>query len=319
MPNSEKIMPFNKNSIWSKCLDSFKESPNAINFTSGMGAGFTTGLLVGPAEATKVWMQTTQPPRNLFNRAVWTNMFRATGPFAIKFSVFCAVEFSVNDRVHMHHGPTKGIVASGLAGAFVLTPADHIMYRRFANGENAYQAFRQLKNIHPRVLWTGFTPMFARESVFMTSVMHLGPLTGAILQQKIEGTQTSLEELNDHWKGVGRFVAGIGTSFFSQPWDYLTRQMQKQVKENPTQRARLITSIRQTPIRHLFRGAVPRMPLASIGGVTVAGFFESFKKSVNPKAANTSLQKTQAGTKPTIEDTLPEIGQSSTPSQGART
>jgi hypothetical protein len=112
--------------------------------------------------------------------------------------------------------------------------------------------------------------------------MHLGPWLG----KKMHGSS----EDSIMWNSIGRFITGVITTLLSQPFDTLARQMQKSFKENPMEQPRLLNSIRDIHSEYLnnrnstykysypaFNGAVPRIGLATFGGVIASGIFDYIK------------------------------------------
>ena len=123
-----------------------------------------------------------------------------------------------------------GVGASALTGAAFLTAADHIMFRKIRYQQQGMQTtffgtVKELYLIRPTAIWTGFTPMIAREAIFIESVMHLGPWLG----QKLQGKNQN----NIMWSSIGRLFTGIVTTLISQPFDSLARAMQKDLWKNP--------------------------------------------------------------------------------------
>jgi len=142
------------------------------------------------------------------------------------------------------------------------------------------KAYQQLFKIRNNAIWTGFTPMIAREAIFITSVMHLGPSLGKILQG-------NSNENPLFWSSIGRVITGIITTLISQPFDMLARVMQITLYENPNQKPRILNCLQKVHKQYknntnkfshpLFRGAIPRMGLATFGGTVAGGFFDYFR------------------------------------------
>ena len=107
-------------------------------------------------------------------------MLHAILPFSTLFGVVCAVEFSVNERIRAQYGNACGIVGSALTGATLLTAADHIMLRQ----QKQLGVIKSLRTLAGAPLFTGFVPMTIRESIFILSVLHLGPGLGRLLHGK---------------------------------------------------------------------------------------------------------------------------------------
>ena len=108
------------------------------------------------------------------NKATLFNMMKSIPSFAFIFAIVCGLEFSVNDRIHKQHGTAAGLLASGFTGALFLTAADHIMFRQ----HHKQNLFRSITDLAGRRLFTGFTPMMMRESIFIANVAYIGPATG---------------------------------------------------------------------------------------------------------------------------------------------
>jgi len=92
------------------------------------------------------------------------------------------------------------------------------------------------------------------------------------------------------WKAVGQTIVGVITAFISQPFDVLARRFQKSVslpgekltRPNWLEALRIIHSewvAEGYPLlRHpLFFGALPRMALATYGGVLANFFYTEYK------------------------------------------
>ncbi len=270
---------------------SLKQKPFTADFIGGGMAGAFTGMIVAPVEALKIEFQR-RPELGaraiMQDSATHQNMLKAIPPFSVIFSAVCALEFSVNERIKHNYGQLAGVAASALTGSGFLTVADHLMFRR-QHGENAVTALKNLTKVRLTAPWTGFTPMAAREAIFITSVMYLGPTLGKKLQSGSE--QNSL-----YWNSVGRLITGVTTTMLSQPFDVMAREMQIQLHQNPDKNTSLLSaynSIRSKlvngshvesvkQLKHpLFLGAVPRMGLATFGGVLAGGFFQQFRSAIS--------------------------------------
>lgn len=256
------------------------------DFYHGGIAGIVAGAVVGPIEYMKVMRQTTEPELwrgKMKQPETYIKMGKNLITFSPIFGSVCAVEFSINERVKKNYGNIAGIVASSFTGSFFLTPADHLMFRA-DKGQKTWNAVKQMLTVSKRAPWTGFTTMIGRESIFIASVLHLGPATGEYLRMLAgEPEETSLK-----WSSYGRMLAGIPTSILSQPLDVITRKMQLQLYSNPTVTPKFQESFRMlaadykesaSKFKHpLFRGILFRMPLATMGGVIAGGLFEYFSK-----------------------------------------
>lgn len=249
-------------------------------------AGFSTGLLVGPAEGLKVWQQVTPSgERRYFSPELLRQLARVTLPFSAIFSVVCALEFSVNDSIGEHYGKVAGLSASAATGAGFLTAADHLMLRNMRAKESALQAIRNLHAIHPCALWTGFCPMVGREAIFMLSVTMAGPAL-AKLAQKDQAQQ------NPVLTYAGRLASGVVTTVISQPLDSVARKMQMELVNDPSAKPLLLKTLRHCTLRQLMQGAGPRVGLASVGGATVGFFYDLYSKQLfsSPEEVNRAVK-----------------------------
>ena len=57
-------------------------------------------------------------------------MAKMSAPFASIFSMVCAIEFSVNERIKKEYGMIQGVTSSAITGSAFLTVADHLMFRK---------------------------------------------------------------------------------------------------------------------------------------------------------------------------------------------
>jgi len=165
-------------------------------------------------------------------------MQRSIIPFSLIFGGVCAIEFSVNKRVGDMYGMYPGIAASAVTGASFLTAADHIMFRienaKKDTGKQlgALNAIKAICNRNILHLWAGFSPMIAREAIFITSVIYLGPLVG----NQLRNLSNSLYDDKIYWSSIGRVITGVTTTLISHPFDVLARKLQIERLENPTAR-----------------------------------------------------------------------------------
>jgi hypothetical protein len=254
----------------------------------GALAGFFSGIIVAPVELLKIDLQNNkfqqfQKGSKLLamvkSQATHQNMKKVLKFFPFSFAAVCGLEFSVNRRIS-EYGRLSGIAASAVTGAIFLTAADHLMMRQ-VEGQSFREASTSLFKIRKTALWTGFSPMVVREAIFITSVMHLGPHVGEKLSQ-ISGQVNSLL-----WTSIGRGITGVVTTLLSHPFDSLAREMQKGLFESNStlsiyqclERMHNEFKAQNYAMPHpLFRGAIPRMWLATVGGVLAGGFFEKFRE-----------------------------------------
>ncbi len=256
-----------------------KKNENISNFTGGFFSGFLTGILVGPVEALKVELQnrgkTSKAIPSLSFQQLSKNLIKATPPLTLGLAATCAFEFSVNDAIKNKYGIFAGIISSAFTGAVFLTASDHLMLRKI-NGERYFTTLSRFAKTCPSHLLTGFTPMFFRESFFISSVMYLGPSLGKLLKSNFADSQ----EKEKIWTAVGRMLTGLVTTFISHPFDSLTREMQKSLS-NFNEKPKIANIIRTTPYAQLFKGVVPRLALASCGGTIIGGIYEAYKESLD--------------------------------------
>jgi hypothetical protein len=275
-----------------------RRDPFLVDLCSGAAAGACAGAIIAPVEYLKVLRQsvlTTNWQNVLRSPTTYVNMAKSIAPFSAIFGSVCALEFSINKRIGDQYGHAAGLTASSATGTFFLTASDHLMFYR-QKGISASDAVKHLFRIRATALWTGTTPMMAREAVFVTSVMHLGPWVGSRLQK--ENEPKSL-----FWSSVGRVISGVGTTLVSQPFDVLARDLQIKLHADPKSRPSVIQSIQDMRAeyramrnlnsdnpgsisftRHpLFRGALPRMGLAVAGGTIAGGFYDMFVRMLDPE------------------------------------
>lgn len=253
------------------------------DFLSGAKAGFLSGILVAPWEYLKVSVQANSKQRALYtllNRGMPKKLIKVVPPFSLNFGAVCALEFSVNDYIKNQLGLVPGLVSSALTGALFLTAADHLMFRQDKN----HSVSNALKELAGKKLFTGLTPMIARESMFILSVLYIGPYIGSLLNN-------SDSEEKAYWQDfAGRLTSGVVTTLLSQPFDSLARELQKlELEKKPT---KILDCLKNLQAQHtkenksfyqhaLLRGAIPRMVLASFGGALAGGFFDYFKTRAN--------------------------------------
>jgi len=281
----DKSVP-SKNSIFSH--DFFKSKPNAVNIFSGGSAGFSTGLIIGAWEAAKVKSQTGQSVKlkHLVSPEFYKSAIKPATlfTFSFLFGGVCALEFSVNDYIKKNYGPWNGMAASSVTGAVFLTVADHIMYRQYETKQSPGVVVKNLFKQGLTVPWTGFSSMVVREGFWISSVMHFGPSAGDHLRVLFNGD----EHNSQYWDGVGRTTTGMVTGVLSQPFDVIARTMQQSLAVKPDEKPSFSSAVRQlankcqseNTVRHFYRGGLPRLGLATAGGVLAGGFFDTYKKTL---------------------------------------
>ena len=268
------------------------------DFASGGVAGAATGLFIGPMEALKVKFQVEGPPKrsNYLSINFYRQLMKMTPHLSYCFAMTCALEFSVNESIKKKYHPVAGLFSSALTGAVFLTISDHLMFRTL-RGESLPTVLNNFRSIGYNKLLTGLGPMVIREGHFISSVLYFGPQLGNYLQNhygKEDGLASTLK-----WSALGTSLAGLGTTFLSQPWDCFAREMQKQVEENPQTKPRLVDTIKNTSMTKMFRGAIPRLALSSVGGAMAGTFFryltekspEENEKIIDQKQENPIARK----------------------------
>lgn len=256
------------------------------NFVSGGMSGATTGAIVAVPEYTKVLFQSNRAltwrgfVKPEVMRTELPNMLRTIPSFSGIFGLTCAIEFSVNSYIGKEYGQNAGLAASAVSGATFLTAADHLMLRRH-KGQGAVEVLKSFSKT-PTRLFTGWTPMAAREACFIASVVVLGPGVGASLKGKYGSDNPTVRE-NYFWNFVGRLTTGFVTTLASQPFDSLARQMQIKYYENPARPVNVPELLRTMKLDKLFyRGAGPRLFLATVGGALAGNLYE-FYSEMNKK------------------------------------
>ena len=248
-----------------------KLSDFLLDGTAGAIAGATTGVVVGIPEYLKVELQS-RGPVVLSRGPTYVNAVRTAPTFAGFFSVVCGLEFSVNAEIGKHYGEYAGVFASATTGGLILSSADHVMYQRSFHKIGTRGA---LAHMTLRTLPTGFAPMFAREAMFITTVMHLGPWAGRTLRARgTLGEGLSGERENMF---AGRLSAGLLMTALSHPFDSLAREMQRfrlahgSGGVHPTIAGCMRTMMDN---RRTFHGVVPRLGLAAFGGAMAGDVFD---------------------------------------------
>ncbi len=138
-------------------------------------------------------------------------------------------------------------------------------------------------------LFTGYLSIFLRESIFMTNLIYVGPMTGNILK-KISGGNEK-EELDQTWNFIGRAGSGTIASFISHPFDVASRQQQV-IFGQTGKKVSLLRALAELHRTHMtikfdapldffrtypwFKGGAYRMWLASFGGAVLGGSYEYF-------------------------------------------
>jgi len=263
------------------------------DFLSGGLSGALTGIFVAPAEYLKVVYQTTSPKilkQTIKSSDTHKNMIKTIPSFSFIFGIVCAIEYSINEQIRNEFNMYAGVLSSALTGALFLTAADHLMLRRKYK-ESTFVALRNMMKYNYTTLWAGFTPMVIREALYITSVMYIGIAIRDRIKKKLQ-RQNESRLYDISVTALGRFISGIPLTLISQPFDVLARQFQKLAYKNPQIRhnlAECLSSLyeenkldppKKSYYHPLFRGATPRIVLATFGGMISAGIFDEVRKFI---------------------------------------
>lgn len=257
----------------------------------GAQAGFATGLVVVGPETIKVKLQKDKKAtlrKLLTERKTYIDIIKNMPQFATLFGCVCALEFSINDKVKKEHGLLAGITASGMTGALFLSSADHLIYRG-EQGQKTFNAIKDIvKNNGIRSMPTGFLPYFFRESAFM-----LGITLGPKLADSVSAIVPNISEevAND----IGTWTLLLGSTLATQPFDTSAREMQKHLHETGeriSMRTAMSTLRERGLTQGLFRGGLPRLALAPVGGALASGLYKRLKKLHTLKQDTESAEPT---------------------------
>jgi hypothetical protein len=198
-----------------------------------------------------------------------------------------AAEFACNDKIRESYGSALGIAASAFSGALFLTPADHFMVRETVFKQGFREAFQFLRS--QNAFFTGYLSIVLRETIFMTNLIYVGPMTGSILK-KISGNKEE-EGLDKTWNFIGRAVSGTIASFISHPFDVASREQQV-IFGKTGKKVSLLRALADLHRTHMakkfdspleffktypwFKGGAYRMWLGSFGGAVLGGSYEYF-------------------------------------------
>lgn len=198
-----------------------------------------------------------------------------------------AAEFACNDKIREQYGKIPGIAASAFSGAVFLTPADHFMVREKVFGQGFNEAFQFLRS--QNAFFTGYLSIVLRETIFMTNLIYVGPMTGKILK-KISGNNEQ-ESLDKTWNFIGRAVSGTIASLISHPFDVASREQQV-IFGKTGSRVSFLRALADLHQSHLgksfekhseflkthpwFKGGFYRMWLGSFGASVLGGSYEYF-------------------------------------------
>lgn len=157
--------------------------------SAGGGAGIVTGLCVGWLECLKTMFQLAalrgramtvrEKIAVLLDSRRWGSAARQTPSFAAWVAGLFALECSVNEEMRealaRYFGKDSivaiggGIALSSACGGLFLAGADHMMTLAALEGISQSQALRVCMSRGPRVVFTGFAPMFLREAGFTSA------------------------------------------------------------------------------------------------------------------------------------------------------
>ncbi len=273
----------------------FQNQEFVTNFLAGGLAGFSTGYMIGPSEALKVELQknSSKAFSKILTIDLFRKLYRMSTPFGVSFATVCATEFSVNEYVREKYGSVAGITASALTGGALLTPTDHMMLRS-ENGQNVMDTLKSITKPGYRFLWTGFSGTLTREAFFISSVMYLGPRLGSKLESNFRDDLSVTDQHQVKWNLIGRCATGAVMSLASQPFDVVSREMQKSIQSQPESKPKISKAIANVSFKQLYRGALPRMGLSCVGGALVGMLFDQIKDDLLGK--NTDHQEDSART-----------------------
>ncbi|MDF2691001.1 MAG: hypothetical protein K0S29_856 [Gammaproteobacteria bacterium] len=251
----------------------FSQSPILTDLIAGAAAGIGAGTVVSPAETFKIRLQAGLSVKP--SLALFSEISKSIPPFSGIFGLVCAAEFTVNDKIHQQYGRIPALVSSAISGALCLTAADHLIFRSHKDGISFTQALQNF-SVQPSKLWAGLSSMMTRELIFLINVLYLGPQLGRLLQTHLKHTKKE----SDAWDASGRYLGGLVTTWVSQPFDTLAREMQKAVKTNPKAKPSYATVFKNTSVTELWKGAVPRMFVAPIGGALIGFIYKHSKAAL---------------------------------------
>ena len=112
----------------------------------------------------------------------------------------------MNAEVNRRYGDCAGVAASAISGGLLLASADHTM---LINSVTSLSTSAALRRVGLRGLPTGFSPMFFREAMFITTVMHLGPHTGQLLEGSAVSGDIGADWVQIRWPPVRRVDAHV--------------------------------------------------------------------------------------------------------------
>jgi len=269
------------------------------NATYGFFAGVLTGMAVATPEFLKVECQRrhvslfraikdavrTPDGRWSIRTNTTQSLLLSVPQFSMLFGAVCALEFSVNDEIKKQYGTAAGIAASGVTGATFLTVADHLMFR--SQGGSSYRQSLSYFKAHPNkmAIFTGFSPMFIRESFFMLTISSIGPYLGRMLEamsrQSGNEKSDSAKPLDWRWNFLGTIISGAATTTASQPFDSVTRAMQKELQAQPKSfgsRPSFVGTFWNNIGKNTFyKGFAARFPLAAFGAASASSIYGQLK------------------------------------------
>ncbi|MBP9726320.1 MAG: hypothetical protein KBD83_02485 [Gammaproteobacteria bacterium] len=279
-----------------------------VDAVIGMIVGFGVGAMVSFSEELKINRQT-YGSKSFSAAALQKHIFsvpkETVFSFATAFAGVCAIELSIIEGMkkwaksqYGEENKSEIEVASafvaGVSGALWLTPADHILYRNVKYNQKPLLAINYLWNIHPKVLWAGYTPMVAREFIFSLTHFLLAEDFGRYLYNCMHPNHLlsgndSIPEKSKHYQTAGNMILGIPAALFTQPADSLTRFMQMQAaRGEPSNFKNAISySMKENGVKTFFdgvkvvyRGTAARALLATVGGTSVKLFYGNLKETI---------------------------------------
>jgi len=151
------------------------------------------------------------------NKATIERMLTGIPSFSLLYGLGCAFQFTIQDYSREKFGVIPSLLASGFAGGTVWTLGDHLIMRYHRN-KSLFNAFRGL---NARCIFTGFTPLMIRETIFCANVAYVGPATGQFLKRKLKNSKYS----DTTWDILGRLTSGIFLGLISHPLHVLGRTL----------------------------------------------------------------------------------------------
>ena len=292
--------------------ESSNKKPSAslmVDAVIGMIVGFGVGAMVSFSEELKINRQT-YGSKSFSAAALQKHILsvpkETVFSFATAFAGVCAIELSIIEAMkkeaknkygedHKSNVEIVSAFVAGASGALWLTPADHVLYRNVKHQQKPLLAINYLWNIHPKVLWAGYTPMVAREFVFSLTHFLLAERFAKYMYNYMHpnnllSENDSIPKESENYQTAGNMILGIPAALFTQPADSLTRFMQMQAaRGEPSNFKNAINySMKENGVKTFFdgvkvvyRGTAARALLATVGGTLVKNFYGSLKDAVD--------------------------------------